>query len=92
MELETLLKKIATPDRKNNQSPHTLDQQPSFVSACNQMKESLKELMYYAQDYNKHNFMTKKIVAKKINKKMNVILNTMSNYTRMVDNLAFTHN
>jgi len=48
--------------------------------------------MYYAQDFNKNNFMTKKIKAGKINKKMNVILNTMSNYTRMIDNLSFTHN
>jgi len=40
--------------------------------------------MYYAQDYNKHNFMTKKIVGKKINKKMNVILGTMCNYSRMI--------
>jgi hypothetical protein len=45
-DLENVLEKVGT-FSKDNCSPHTLDAQPSFVSACNQIKESLKDILKY---------------------------------------------
>ena len=90
-DLEAVLLKLTT-FSKDNCSPHTLDSQPSFVSACTQIKDSFKEILRYSQDFDKANFVTKKVVSKKITSKIKMNLSTMVTYTRMLDNLGYTHN
>ena len=90
-DLDSVMAKVSVVS-KDNLSPHTLDTQPSFVTACNELKDNIKNILYYAEDYNKHNWVTKKVVAGKIKGKMSQIISNMANYTRMVESLAFTHN
>ena len=75
-----------------NPSPHLLDSQASFVSILNMLKDNLKDLIYYADDYNKRNVLTRSVVGSKIKEKVDIILNSMTGHTRLIENLAHTHN
>mmetsp|Transcript_17020 Transcript_17020/g.26282 ORF Transcript_17020/g.26282 Transcript_17020/m.26282 type:complete len:124 (+) Transcript_17020:153-524(+) len=76
----------------DNPCPHNLDSQPSVVEILNNMKEKLKDVEHYAEDYKKRNFVTRKAVASKTKKKLDNIINNLATYMRLLENVAFTHN
>jgi len=51
---------------------------------CNGVKDDMKDLMYYADDYNKRNFAVKPMVSGKIKTKINEHINSLASYTRLM--------
>ena len=58
-ELTTLCSKISTISPINTQ-PHTLDSQPPYCAAVNEIKEIINNLHKYAQLFHKYNWFEKK--------------------------------
>lgn len=52
------------------------------------MKENLKELQYYADDFHKRNVITQKTKGSSIRHKMSITASSIANYTRLIESLT----
>lgn len=90
-DLLATFKKISTASEENLH-PYMLDSQSSFVPVCNNIKDCLKELTYYANDFHNRNFMGKAMQAKKIKAKVNHHLGSLVAFVRLSESLSYNHN
>ncbi len=81
--LKKIIVKIVSPT-VDNPSPYQFDQLPAVVPIINQLKDNLKDIVYYCEDYNKRNFFGRQANQKKINEKMGVQVDAMSNHTQFL--------
>ena len=90
--LQAVLDKMTNVQSQEVVSPHVLDAQSAYVSACNEIKTCLTEILHYADDYSKRNFMMKKAMASKLKGKFGMHINSLASITRMLESLAHNHN